>query len=204
MKSGKGKQGRKGKAAPRARQAAARKVAVKRTAKSAKAPAARHRKAASQVAAAAVGVEPVAAVAGVPDMTPVPADAVPPAEAAATPAAASTPDATPAGNDASPRGRGRAGLKLEASCTLRDSIDMQFQLLAVDFGDSDVLVDGSAVERIDTAGLQMLLAFARYHEGRGKTVRWSDVSGELLRSSEVLGVAGALGLKNAAGDTGGH
>lgn len=88
----------------------------------------------------------------------------------------------------------RAGLKLEASCTLRDSIDMQFQLLAVDFGDADVVVDGSAVERIDTAGLQMLLSFARHQAGRGKTLGWSAVSPELARGSQLLGVAGALGI----------
>jgi len=91
-----------------------------------------------------------------------------------------------------------AGLKLEPSCTLRDSIDMQFQLLAVDFGDSDVLVDGSAVERIDTAGLQMLLSFTKYQADRGKPVRWTAVSPELLRSSQLLGMAGMLGIADTA------
>lgn len=91
-------------------------------------------------------------------------------------------------------GSPRAGLKLEASCTLRDSIDMQFQLLAVDFGDSDVLVDGSAVERIDTAGLQMLLSFTRHQATRGKSVKWTAVSTELSRGSQLLGLDALLGL----------
>ena len=99
-------------------------------------------------------------------------------------------DAPPAAASASPR----AGLKLEASCTLRDSIDMQFQLLAVDFGDSDVLVDGSAVERIDTAGLQMLLSFTRHQATRGKSVKWSAVSPELSRGSQLLGLDSLLGI----------
>jgi anti-anti-sigma regulatory factor len=90
-----------------------------------------------------------------------------------------------------------AGLKLEASCTLRDSIDMQFQLLAVDFGDSDVLVDGSAVERIDTAGLQMLVSFARHQAGRGKPLRWTAVSPELTRGSRLLGLGTLLGLPDS-------
>jgi len=100
----------------------------------------------------------------------------------------------------------RAGLKLEASCTLRDSIDMQFQLLAVDFGDADVVVDGSAVERIDTAGLQMLLSFARHQAGRGKALRWSAVSPELIRGSQLLGLATALGIpeSNSGGDARGN
>lgn len=89
-----------------------------------------------------------------------------------------------------------AGLKLEASCTLRDTIDMQFQLLAVDFGESDVRIDGSAVERIDTAGLQLLLAFVRHQSGRGKSVRWTAASPELLRGSQVLGLGDLLGLSD--------
>jgi anti-anti-sigma regulatory factor len=86
------------------------------------------------------------------------------------------------------------GLKLEASCTLRDSMDMQFQLLSVDFGDSDVIVDGSAVERIDTAGLQLLLSFVKHQASRGKSVRWLASSPELIRGSQLLGIAGILGL----------
>lgn len=94
---------------------------------------------------------------------------------------------------------GGAGLKLEASCTLRDTIDMQFQLLAVDFGDSDVVVDGSAVERIDTAGLQLLVSFARHQAGRGKSICWKAVSPELMRGSQLLGVERMLGLPESSG-----
>ena len=93
-------------------------------------------------------------------------------------------------------GAAPAGLKLEASCTLRDSIDMHFQLLAVDFGESDVRIDGSAVERIDTAGLQLLLSFVRHQASRGKSVRWTAASPELLRGSQVLGLGDLLGLSD--------
>jgi phospholipid transport system transporter-binding protein len=103
----------------------------------------------------------------------------------------STPAAGPSSVSAATR---RAGLKLEASFTLRDATDMLFQLLAVDFGDADVLVDGGAVERIDTAGLQMLIAFAKHHTARGKTLHWTAVSPELLRSSQLLGVTEPLYL----------
>ncbi|HXC60796.1 MAG TPA: STAS domain-containing protein [Steroidobacteraceae bacterium] len=100
----------------------------------------------------------------------------------------------------------RAGLKLESTFTLRDANDMLFQLLAVDFGDAEVLVDGGGVERIDTAGLQMLIAFARHHAARGKSLNWSAVSPELLRSSRLLGVTEALHLNTYLdqGDAGGH
>jgi anti-anti-sigma regulatory factor len=92
-----------------------------------------------------------------------------------------------------------AGLKLEANCTLRDSIDMHFQLLAVEFGDSDVLVDGSAVERIDTAGLQLLLSFAKHQASLGKSLKWTAASPELVRGSQLLGLAGMLGLPDPDG-----
>jgi len=99
----------------------------------------------------------------------------------------------------------RAGLKLEASCTLRDAMDMQFQLLAVDFGDSQVLLDGSAVEHIDTAGLQMLVAFAKHYSARGQRMQWTAASPELLRGSRLLGLADALGLEEApTGASSGH
>ncbi len=100
----------------------------------------------------------------------------------------------------------RAGLKLESSFTLRDATDMLFQLLAVDFGESDVLIDGGGVERIDTAGLQMLIAFAKAHVARGKTIHWTAVSPELLRSSQLLGVVEPLhlGAHLNEGVSGGH
>jgi len=106
---------------------------------------------------------------------------------------------------AAPAAPQRAGLKLESSFTLRDANDMLFQLLAVDFRDSDVLVDGGAVERIDTAGLQMLIAFAKAHAARGKTLQWTAVSPELLRSSQLLGVTEPLHLTaHLQGARGGH
>ena len=115
----------------------------------------------------------------------------PPAEPAPVPVAASA---------------RRAGLKLETSCTLRDALDMQFQLLAVDFGESEVLLDGSAVENIDTAGLQMLVAFAKHYASRGRRLQWLAASPELLRGSRLLGLDGVLGLVDmlSAGDRGGH
>lgn len=109
-------------------------------------------------------------------------------------AAEPSPSPTPVETPAPVVAAAPAGLRLEASCTLRDSIDMQFQLLAVDFGDSDVLVDGSAVERIDTAGLQMLVSFAKHQASRGKPVRWTAASSELTRGSQALGLSDLLGL----------
>jgi ABC-type transporter Mla MlaB component len=91
----------------------------------------------------------------------------------------------------------RPNLVLEAGCTLRDGIDMQFLLLAADCSSKKVLVDGSQVERIDTAGVQLLVAFASGLSKAGKTLEWSGASDLLLRSCRRLGVDGLLALPAA-------
>jgi ABC-type transporter Mla MlaB component len=87
-------------------------------------------------------------------------------------------------------------LKLDAGCTLRDCADMQFSLVAAD-GDP-VVVDGSAVERIDTAGLQLLVALARRQRDAGRGLSWQSASPELLRCGRRLGLIDALGLSALA------
>ena len=83
-------------------------------------------------------------------------------------------------------------LKLDASCTLRETGDLQFSLVAAR-GDP-VVVDGSGVERIDTSGLQLLVALVRRQQQGGGRVEWKAVSPELAKCSERLGLNGALGL----------
>ncbi len=91
----------------------------------------------------------------------------------------------------------RPNLTLEAGCTLRDAIDMQFLLLAADCSSKKVIVDGSQVERIDTAGVQLLVAFAQAQAKAGKTLQWSGASELLVRSCRRLGVDGLLGFPAA-------
>jgi anti-anti-sigma regulatory factor len=87
-------------------------------------------------------------------------------------------------------------LRLEPGCTLRDSVDLQFSLVAAD-GDP-VVVDGSAVEHIDTAGLQLLVALARHQREVGRGLSWRSASPELLRCARRLGLIEALGLSGLA------
>ncbi|MEO6366858.1 MAG: STAS domain-containing protein [Steroidobacteraceae bacterium] len=88
----------------------------------------------------------------------------------------------------------RPHLTLEAGCTLRDSTDMQFLLLATDCGTGKVIIDGSQVEHIDTAGLQLLVAFAQAQAKAGRALQWSGASDPLLRGSRRLGVDALLGI----------
>jgi ABC-type transporter Mla MlaB component len=86
-------------------------------------------------------------------------------------------------------------LTLEAGCTLRDIADLQFSLVAAR-GDP-LLVDGGSVERIDTAGLQLLVALAQRQQRSGGRLEWKSVSTELQKGSERLGLGEALDLPAA-------
>lgn len=83
-------------------------------------------------------------------------------------------------------------LKLDASCTLREVADLQFSLVAAN-GDP-VEIDGGSVERIDTAGLQLLVALARRQQQAGRRLTWKSSSQALLKCGERLGLMETLGL----------
>ncbi len=92
----------------------------------------------------------------------------------------------------------RAHVTLEAGCTLHEAIELQFLLLTTKCASDTVIVDGALVERVDTAGLQLLVAFALDQARAGRSLRWSGASDLLVRSSRRLGLDTVLGL---AGNT---
>ena len=55
-------------------------------------------------------------------------------------------------------------------------------------------IDASAVVRVDTAGLQLLLAAGRTAAAHGRALRWAGASSTLVEAATRLGVAGLLGL----------
>jgi anti-anti-sigma regulatory factor len=57
-------------------------------------------------------------------------------------------------------------------------------------------LDGSAVERIDTAALQVLVAFSRESRNREIDVKWAEVSDSLRAASTLLGLNHELGIGN--------
>ncbi|RYG87049.1 STAS domain-containing protein, partial [bacterium] len=58
-----------------------------------------------------------------------------------------------------PREPAPASIVLDPQCTLREAEAMKVALQAAEDTSGDFVVDGGAVERIDTAGLQLLVAF---------------------------------------------
>jgi anti-anti-sigma regulatory factor len=83
-------------------------------------------------------------------------------------------------------------LKLGPCCTLRESADLQSSLLAA--SGNPLVVDGGGVERIDTAGLQLLVALVRRQQQAGRRLEWCAASPELRKCGERLGLIAVLGL----------
>lgn len=57
-----------------------------------------------------------------------------------------------------------------------------------------VVLDGSRVGRIDTAGVQMLTAFIREAQGKGIRVDWQGTTEVLCEAAQRLGLAQQLAL----------
>lgn len=125
--------------------------------------------AASPPPAAAVGLEPPAAGAGT-----------------VSPVASSSQDPAP-----------DAIIHLGAHLTIREAVPLRAELLErVDAVDA-VGLDASDVLKVDTAGLQVLLAFTDQRRRAGSQVAWTGCSESLRRAAAQLGVGPALGLPAA-------
>jgi phospholipid transport system transporter-binding protein len=85
-------------------------------------------------------------------------------------------------------------LLLAPLCTLREAVALKAQLLERLDQSGNVQIDGGGVEKIDTAGIQLLLAFSRQLGESHRTLAWKAVGPELHRAATQLGLAQALGL----------
>ncbi|WP_114239917.1 lipid asymmetry maintenance protein MlaB [Dyella sp. C9] len=57
-----------------------------------------------------------------------------------------------------------------------------------------VQIDGAAVERVDTAALQLLVAYRREAVARGQAPAWQGASAAMREAAAVLGLVQALEL----------
>lgn len=58
----------------------------------------------------------------------------------------------------------------------------------------NIVLISDKVERVDTAGLQLLYAFKQEVETKQKQLSWQKPSDALLHASESLGMTDALGI----------
>ena len=88
-----------------------------------------------------------------------------------------------------------SSLELASVCTLREAAEFKSHLMAEVGQEGDVEIDATHVGKIDTAGLQLLLAFVREIESEGRGMTWKqDPNPELYRAAAQLGLVEALKL----------
>ncbi len=82
---------------------------------------------------------------------------------------------------------------LPSQPVVRDASALK-QSLTAELARQDITLDGTAVTRIDTAGLQLLLAFVIDRRRAGLATRWHSPTSALRDAAELAGLAEALGL----------
>jgi ABC-type transporter Mla MlaB component len=88
---------------------------------------------------------------------------------------------------------------LAANCSVKDAAALKSSLCAVANESAAVTLDTSAVERVDTATMQLLCAFVRDRSARNQSVVWRGVSQALNDAMRLLGVAAMLGFAETNG-----
>ena len=57
-----------------------------------------------------------------------------------------------------------------------------------------IVIHAAAVQRADTAGIQLLYAFAKAAKERQITLDWDQPSAKLISAAEILGMKDSLGF----------
>ena len=86
-----------------------------------------------------------------------------------------------------------ASVLLPADCRMAAQMALKAELLGALKADAIVL-DGTQVERVDTAALQLLVLFRRELDARGGTLHWHGASDALNEAAGLLGLAQLLNL----------
>jgi phospholipid transport system transporter-binding protein len=92
---------------------------------------------------------------------------------------------------------GVAAVVLPADCRLAAQAALKAELLGALEKDAIVVLDGSRVERVDTAALQLLVLFRRELQARGGTLDWRGASEAMNEAAGLLGLAQILELPAA-------
>ena len=108
----------------------------------------------------------------------------PPREAKAAPATVASP---PASVDPTT-------LVLAAECLVADAGALKDSLAGRLDEPLPVILDITALQRIDTAGLQVLTAFIRERAGHDRTVEWRGAAPALTSAAHLLGLTSLLRL----------
>jgi ABC-type transporter Mla MlaB component len=88
---------------------------------------------------------------------------------------------------------------LGSNCTVKDAAALKQSLCAVLNSEAAVIIDIGAVDRIDTAAIQLLCAFVRQRAADAHGVVWRGTPAALREAAGLLGVCELLMLPAEAG-----
>lgn len=88
---------------------------------------------------------------------------------------------------------------LPATCGLREVGALKDGLLPHLDSEQVVAVDAAAVERIDTAALQVLVSFVRERHAQARKIEWRGLNEAFLEAVRLLGLGAHLHLPASAG-----
>ncbi len=95
-------------------------------------------------------------------------------------------------------------IELPPKLSIAQSTDWHRTLAASCEAQTPLVLDGSCVEEIDTAILQLLVSTWLEAAKRGVECRWQGASEPLRHAATLIGVAAALHLDGVAGPSGAH
>jgi ABC-type transporter Mla MlaB component len=85
-------------------------------------------------------------------------------------------------------------LALAAECTVSDAASLKERLAGLLDKPQAVTLDITALQRIDTAGIQVITAFVRERAGHGWPVEWQGTAPALAAAARLLGLTSLLKL----------
>lgn len=94
--------------------------------------------------------------------------------------------------------RDDGSLTLGAECTVAEADGLKSELARRLDESGTVTLDVTALQRIDTAGLQLLAAFVRDRRMAGRTVAWRGRAAALDAAAGLLGLDSTLELQGEA------
>lgn len=92
------------------------------------------------------------------------------------------------------RSRKSGELALNADCTLAEAEPLKTALTGLLEEPRTVTLDAGAVQRVDTAALQLLAAFVRDRRLVGRNTEWRGADRTLEPAARLLGIDGVLEL----------
>lgn len=89
---------------------------------------------------------------------------------------------------------GKTTVSLGSALDIMHASSLKERLTASLEKKSQIVLISDKVERVDTAGLQLIYAFRLEAQARKKQVTWKGPSAALLKASDSLGMTSALEL----------